>query len=680
VLVAFDRDYRIRDIYYPHVGKENQAGRSPCQFGVWTNGQFSWMGPEWDKRVGYRDNTLVTEVVARNDSLGIELRCSDCVDYEEPVFIREITVKELHGQSREVRLFFHHDLNFYENSIRDSVCYDPKTRAIVHFKGKRYCLVNVSTATRFGVDQYAVGEKGAGEREGTWRDAEDGILSGNPAADGSVDSTVGINLQLEAHGEQTCYTWMAFGTDYNEVKSYNTFVWEITPREIVRRTHNYWLLWATKEELRLDALPEDVRSLFTRSLLVLRTQTDRDGGITAGNDSDARTHNDGSYSYVWPRVGAIAALGLDEAGYPEMTRDFFTFCSTALSEDGYLLPRYFTDGALGSMRQPWVRNGKSVIPIQEDGIALVVYALWKHFERYRDIEFVESLYHTFILEAAEFMADYVDRDTNLPHPCFDVWEERYGVHTATVAAVIAALWAAARFARAFGDGELAQKYNDTADRMKDAMCRHLYNEAEHRFARSGSKRNHGYDLDMTFDVTLAALFTAGVLDRDDERVVSTIDQTWCALWVNTDTGGVARYHGDSFHRRRDDTASEKLPGNPWAFATLMMANWQIRRARNLDELYKAMPLIEWACSSALPSGILAEQVHPETCEPLSVSPSTLAHGEFVHVVMAYLQKLEQMQPERTFRRGPHEEMRVYDMPRLSRAEAKARVREVPQTV
>ena len=29
VLVNFDRDYQVRDIYYPHVGKENQAGRDP---------------------------------------------------------------------------------------------------------------------------------------------------------------------------------------------------------------------------------------------------------------------------------------------------------------------------------------------------------------------------------------------------------------------------------------------------------------------------------------------------------------------------------------------------------------------------------------------------------------------------------------------------------------------------
>src|SRR2546429_8053127 len=47
LLVAFGRDYLIRDIYYPHVGKENHATGHPFRFGVWTAGGFSWMGPDW---------------------------------------------------------------------------------------------------------------------------------------------------------------------------------------------------------------------------------------------------------------------------------------------------------------------------------------------------------------------------------------------------------------------------------------------------------------------------------------------------------------------------------------------------------------------------------------------------------------------------------------------------------
>lgn len=34
LLIAFDADYTIRDLYYPHVGKENHAMGNPSRFGV----------------------------------------------------------------------------------------------------------------------------------------------------------------------------------------------------------------------------------------------------------------------------------------------------------------------------------------------------------------------------------------------------------------------------------------------------------------------------------------------------------------------------------------------------------------------------------------------------------------------------------------------------------------------
>jgi len=46
LLIGFDLEYRIRDIYYPHVGHENHATGHLFRFGVWVDGKFSWMGRE----------------------------------------------------------------------------------------------------------------------------------------------------------------------------------------------------------------------------------------------------------------------------------------------------------------------------------------------------------------------------------------------------------------------------------------------------------------------------------------------------------------------------------------------------------------------------------------------------------------------------------------------------------
>jgi hypothetical protein len=48
-------------------------------------------------------------------------------------------------------------------------------------------------------------------------------------------------------------------------------------------------------------------------------------------------------------------------------------------------------------------------------------------------------------------------------------------------------------------------------------------------------------------------------------------------------------------------------------------------------------------SRALPSGVLAEQVHPYTGQPISVSPLTWSHATFVAVVADYLHKLQEFE-------------------------------------
>ena len=60
----------------------------------------------------------------------------------------------------------------------------------------------------------------------------------------------------------------------------------------------------------------DLASLreVNRSLLVLRTQIDNGGAIVAANDSDIMQFSRDTYSYVWPRDGALVADSLDLAG------------------------------------------------------------------------------------------------------------------------------------------------------------------------------------------------------------------------------------------------------------------------------------------------------------------------------------------------------------------------------
>src|SRR5437868_7284363 len=98
VLVNFDADYNVRDIYFPFVGKENQTVGHVNRFGVWVDGQCSWVGPDWKMQRQYIAETLVTDVLLTNERLGLELIVHDAVEFFLYVFLRQVTVRDLRGQ------------------------------------------------------------------------------------------------------------------------------------------------------------------------------------------------------------------------------------------------------------------------------------------------------------------------------------------------------------------------------------------------------------------------------------------------------------------------------------------------------------------------------------------------------------------------------------------------------
>jgi oligosaccharide amylase len=636
LLFNFDSEYRLRDIYFPLIGQENHTKEHPFRFGVWADGSFSWVGPDWEKDLRYHDDTLVTDVIVKNAALSLELRCSDMVDSDLNVFIRKIDVIDKSMKARQVRLFFSHDFHLYGNDIGDTAYYDPRTRCLIHYKAKRYFLINCLDAEKEGVRHFACGDKEGPGRLGTWKDAEDGKLSGNPVAWGSADSAVGIWLDLDPGGRTTAYYWIAAGTDHHEVAQLNQTVLEKTPAEMIRRTSDYWTAWVQKEHRPSGDLPKSVTDIFNRSLLVLRTQIDNRGAITAANDSDIIRFGRDTYSYMWGRDGAFVSAALAKAGYWHVCQRFFAFCSRALSEEGYLFQHYNPDGSLASNWHSWFSDGEEVLPIQEDSTALVLWALWIHYESTKDIEFIRPLYKELVIKSADFLVKHRDSETLLPIASYDLWEERYGTHAYTVAAVIAGLRAAANFARLFRDQPLAKTYDEAAGQMKKGIVQHLYSSNLERYARSGYRRDTGYELDEVIDISLLGLATLGVLPPKDTRMVKTAEAIRRQLWLNTPVEGCARYQDDNY--QREDDTPEEVPGNPWFIATLWLGEYFILRAENLQELHEAIPYLEWCGKNALPSGVLAEQVHPLSGAPLSVSPLTWSHSAFVWAVLQYTEK------------------------------------------
>jgi GH15 family glucan-1,4-alpha-glucosidase len=212
---------------------------------------------------------------------------------------------------------------------------------------------------------------------------------------------------------------------------------------------NYWHDWLQIGAQRVSRVDKEYQALVNKSLMVIKAHTDKRGGIIASCDSSIYNYGRDYYSYVWPRDGAYAMWPLIRLGYTEEPRKFFEFCRDILSPDGYLMHKYQPDKAIGSTWHPLLHGNRMELAIQEDETASVLYMLGEYYGQTKDSDFVASLYATFIQPAANFMAGFMDQQTNLPHASYDLWEEKFLTNTYTAAITYQALLVGAEFAERY---------------------------------------------------------------------------------------------------------------------------------------------------------------------------------------------------------------------------------------
>lgn len=633
-LIQIDREYRIRDLFYPQVGRFNHVAGHACRMGLWVSGHFEWVDAKgWTRTFSYEPQTLVGRVQLEHEGLGIRLEIREALHPVHPVFVRRIEIHNLRSEGREVRLFFTQDLRIAETDIGDTALYHGPSDSVIHYKGG-FAFLFGAQAEGQGIYEYTHGIKAFKNLVGTWLDAEDGHLHMIPIAQGSVDSTFSVRAQLSGNGQALANFWMLCADSLEDAVDKRTRWLGTDPERVLNRADATWRSWlhTPKDDPRPE-LDLEVQAFVERSLLIVRTQIDNEGGILAANDSDIMETNRATYSFIWPRDGALVASVLDEAGQTELTRRYFEFCERIMPRDRPMFRhKYGPDGSLGASWHPWTDTHA---PIQEDETALTVLALDDHYRAAGDIERIARWYPRLIEAPCNAMSEFVDPSTGLPLPSWDLWEERFGIHAYTTASVIAGLRAGARLARHLGEDPAGRRWAEVADQMQHAALDHLWDDERGVFFRM--LQDDGTP-DRTLDSATLAFGLLGAIPSSDPRIARNAATLEEGLSIRTPIGGIARYERDYYFRKTD-----AYPGNPWVICTMWMAQTKALLAQSRDDLKVVLDSVRWAMRRAESTGVLAEQFHPETGEPLSVSPLTWSHVEVIRTVQHVAKRWSEFQ-------------------------------------
>lgn len=625
LFVGLDEHGLVHDFYYPYVGLENLATARSIQhkIGVWVDGQFSWTDDgSWDTDIQFEDDALISNINLRCQTLQLSLHLQDFIDIETNSLVRHITITNEAEAKRDVRLFMHQVFQISRAGRADTAIYVPDGHYLLDYKGRYLLVIGGKFDDGKVFDQYAVGNYGIEGKAGTYRDAEDGELSGNAVEHGGVDSVIRFRRKLAGGKSTTVDYWIIAANSQSDAQIIHADFNQAKIENRLAYVRQHWQAWLGSGQVETPGLH---RKELERSLLIIKAHCDERGSVLASGDSSIFNYGRDYYCYCWPRDAAYALWPLMRLGHFGEAKKFMEFARDTMHKDGYLMHKYQPDRAIGSTWHPLVHGRSTELAIQEDETAGVIFMIGEFYDASQDRTFVENLYHTFIVPCAGFMSRFIDKQTGLPHASYDLWEEKFLTTTYTVCTVIAGLETAARLAEAVEQPDDAVRWQRAADGIRQNLDK-LYHKdgyfVKGFLLKPGGKLEYDNTLDISnlygpFMFAKLPLNTGGPLASTAKHVEERLLNT-------SPSGGVVRYEHDNYFLTK-----QQYIGNPWAVSTLWLAQYYTAAGQT----GQAKKLLDWALQRQSPSGVLSEQYDPETAAPLGVTPLVWSHAELVNTIL-----------------------------------------------
>lgn len=612
----------VADIYYPHVGQYNQSPASSQyqRIGVYVDDAMHWLdNGAWTFKFKYIDSALIGVTSAHNAECGISLELYDAVDARLNVFMRSLNIINTRANNREIKLFFQQHLTIGASLLPETAQALPESGAILHYKADQYVMAGGRTIDGRFYDQFAVGRCNTGF-DGTFRDAEDGHLSGNAVEYGEVDSVFGFKIEVAGHDSSRVEYWMAWGGSFSEVQKLHKKIQTEGVLARLLKTDQWWSQWLLRTERASVRLPKHYQKPFTQSIMIIKSHIDNDGGVIASTDTSSSGPANDAYGYVWPRDTAYALWPLVRLGYVSEITNFFDYCQRTIQPEGYLMHKYFPDGSVGPNWNGWYHDSVTEAPIQEDETAIIVFLFARFYEVQKNRALLDTYYHSLIVPMTKFLASYIDNATSLPNPSYDIWEHSYLTSTYTTGVVYGALAEAAYLAEIMNDASNAVHWKTTAETIKRHSAS-LYSPSSSCFNK-GFRANNPNDVDETIDVSsVYGAYMFGLYSIKSPEVAESVKSIKSAL-QNVDNPGLARFERDGYQQ------ADSTQPNAWFVTSLWLAQYCFE----IDDMEAGMEIIEWVTAQMSSTGMLAEQV-TSTAEKMSVSPLVWSQAEYVNCLL-----------------------------------------------
>jgi alpha,alpha-trehalase len=484
-----------------------------------------------------------------------------------------------------------------------------------------------------------------GRSRGAWRYADGSYYEAVYEADGSdLSLTMVSDLRLGFEGAEAIgRTLIRQGETRYVVLSWGDRELPRGMEEAERRlvwTAHHWQHWLARGHF-----PDHPwRKHLERSALTLKGLTYSPTGAiiaapTTSLPETPRGERNWDYRYAWIRDSTFALWGLYTLGFDWEAADFLYFIADAVGEDNGLQVMYTLDGDPVPPEQelPHLHGYDGARPVrignnassqhQHDVWGALLDSIFLHAKSRDSID--ERIWPIVVrqVEAALEHCDEPDRG---------IWEVRGEPKHFTSSKVMC--WVAAdrgsRLARLREEHELAERWAEAADRIRDEICERAVDER-------GVFVQH-YDT-TALDASVLLIPLVRFLPRDDPRVRATVLAIADEL---TEDGLVLRY--------RVEHTDDGLEGAEGTFA--ICSFWLVSALIEIGESTRARRLLERLLGYASELGLYGEEIDPTTGRHLGNFPQAFTHLALINAVMHAIQAEETPSVRRTPlspQPGPH---------------------------